>query len=240
MFTTLLLHQRRYDFKYLFELSDYYDRNRDDYYAALRTADRSGDYTEWLVYFLGGFANQMWRIEERVKKLPRQAVEADPNHANHLRNYAVFLKNIHNDMDGAEELYKRAIEADPNNASHLGNYAGLLFGRGNGLQGLDLLGQAVKASADQHDPLLLECEFYLYANGPDHTRNAALSQMKELLAADVRSSGWDFSANIKRAELDGHPSCALLVALAAVISEEAPIGSLDGFEEWRNLESKPS
>ena len=68
MFTTLLLYQRGYDFKYLFELSDYYNQDRDAYYAALRSADRSGDYTQWLTYFLGGFANQMVRIEERVKK----------------------------------------------------------------------------------------------------------------------------------------------------------------------------
>ncbi len=68
MMTTLLLYQRGYDFKYLFELSDYYNRDRDGYYAGLRTADRSADYTEWLEYFLGGFSNQMFRIEERVKK----------------------------------------------------------------------------------------------------------------------------------------------------------------------------
>jgi Fic family protein len=69
MFTTLLLYQRGYDFKYLFELSDYYNQDRDAYYKALRSADRSQDYTDWLTYFLGGFANQMVRIEERVKKL---------------------------------------------------------------------------------------------------------------------------------------------------------------------------
>jgi Fic family protein len=68
MFTTLLLYQRGYDFKYLFELSGYYNDDRDAYYAALRSTDRSGDYTDWLVYFLGGFAYQMMRIEERVLK----------------------------------------------------------------------------------------------------------------------------------------------------------------------------
>jgi Fic family protein len=68
MMTTLLLYQRGYDFKYLFELSEYYNQDRDRYYEGLRTADRSDDYTEWLEYFLGGFSHQMWRIEERVKK----------------------------------------------------------------------------------------------------------------------------------------------------------------------------
>ena len=35
------------------------------------TADRTGDYTECLEYFLGGFSHQMFRIEERVKKKKR-------------------------------------------------------------------------------------------------------------------------------------------------------------------------
>jgi Fic family protein len=67
MFTTLLLYQRGYDFKYLFELSSYYNRDRDAYYAALRTADATGNYTEWLTYFLGGFAYQMVTIQERAR-----------------------------------------------------------------------------------------------------------------------------------------------------------------------------
>ena len=67
MFTTLLLYQRGYDFKYLFDLSSYYNKDRDRYYAALRTADTTGDYTDWLIYFLGGFSLQMVRIKERAR-----------------------------------------------------------------------------------------------------------------------------------------------------------------------------
>ncbi len=68
MFTTLILYQRKYDFKYLFNLSEYYNKDRHRYYDALRTADRTADYTEWLEYFLGGFSNQMMRIEERARE----------------------------------------------------------------------------------------------------------------------------------------------------------------------------
>ena len=67
MFTSMLLYQREYDFKYLFELSDYYNEHRDEYYRALRTADTTGDYTDWLIYFLGGFAYQMVRTQELVR-----------------------------------------------------------------------------------------------------------------------------------------------------------------------------
>lgn len=64
MLTTLLLFQRGYDFKYLFNLSEYYNANRDRYYEALRTADRTGDYTEWLEYFCGGLSLQMYKIRQ--------------------------------------------------------------------------------------------------------------------------------------------------------------------------------
>jgi Fic family protein len=73
MFTTLLLYQRGYDFKYLFELSSYYNRDRDAYYAGLRAADASGDYTEWLTYFLGGFAYQMVGIQALARQGESQA-----------------------------------------------------------------------------------------------------------------------------------------------------------------------
>ena len=69
MFTNLILWARGYDFKYLFNLSSYYDRDRDAYYNALRQADRDGDYTGWLEYFMGGFANQMFTIEAEAKQM---------------------------------------------------------------------------------------------------------------------------------------------------------------------------
>jgi Fic family protein len=67
MLTTLLLSQRGYDFKYLFQLSTYYNQARDDYYSALRAADATGDYTEWLTYFLGGLSYQMMSIEQMTR-----------------------------------------------------------------------------------------------------------------------------------------------------------------------------
>jgi len=66
LFTTMLLYMRGYDFKYLFDLSSYYNHNRDAYYAALRTVDQTGDYTQWLHYFMGGFAKQMFNIRRQA------------------------------------------------------------------------------------------------------------------------------------------------------------------------------
>jgi hypothetical protein len=36
-------------------------------HAALRSADRSGDYTEWITFFLGGFSYQMVRTQALVR-----------------------------------------------------------------------------------------------------------------------------------------------------------------------------
>ena len=79
MLTTLLLYQRGYDFKYLFDLSSYYERNRDKYYDALRAVDRTGDYTPWLQYFLGGLALQMMGIRATAMKAAQGVTATEPS-----------------------------------------------------------------------------------------------------------------------------------------------------------------
>lgn len=78
MLTTLLLYQRGYDFKYLFDLSSYYNNDRDKYYSSLRTADATGDYTAWLEYFVGGFAKQMVGIRMQAKKIAAGLADVAP------------------------------------------------------------------------------------------------------------------------------------------------------------------
>ena len=56
----------------------------------------------------------------------KRAVEADPNNANSLGNYADFLETVRRDYDRAEEMYKRAVEADPKYAWGLRKYAHFL------------------------------------------------------------------------------------------------------------------
>ena len=75
MFTTLILLYRDYDFKYLFDLSSYYNTFRDQYYAALRSADATGDYTYWLEFFLGGFAYQMFTVRTNAHQAAQGLTE---------------------------------------------------------------------------------------------------------------------------------------------------------------------
>jgi tetratricopeptide (TPR) repeat protein len=59
---------------------------------------------------------------DRAQELYERALTANPDHANNLGNYAVFLKNVRKDYDRAQELYERALTANPDHANNLGNY----------------------------------------------------------------------------------------------------------------------
>ena len=56
----------------------------------------------------------------------QRSVEAGPQNATQLGNYAIFLRNNRRITTKAEEYYQRAVEADPKHANILGNYANFL------------------------------------------------------------------------------------------------------------------
>jgi Fic family protein len=66
--TSLILHIRGYDTKKYFTLDEYYDHNRKRYVDALKSADDSGDLTEWLEYFLEGFLISILKVEGEIKR----------------------------------------------------------------------------------------------------------------------------------------------------------------------------
>ena len=74
LLSTLCLYQRGYDFKKLFTISEYYDRNRTDYYEAIQSVRKQEmDMTEWVEYFVRGLSIQL----QEVKKIGKQAIEQD-------------------------------------------------------------------------------------------------------------------------------------------------------------------
>lgn len=59
LLSTLCLYRSGYDFKRLFTISEYYDRNRAAYYRALQTVrEQDLDLTVWLEYFCEGLATR--------------------------------------------------------------------------------------------------------------------------------------------------------------------------------------
>ncbi|PIU01403.1 hypothetical protein COT68_03410 [bacterium (Candidatus Torokbacteria) CG09_land_8_20_14_0_10_42_11] len=70
---TLVLYQRGYDFRRLFALEDYYNRDRSKYYAAINVGknyqERKTDITSWLEYFVKGFKEEIDRVKAQVISL---------------------------------------------------------------------------------------------------------------------------------------------------------------------------
>jgi Fic family protein len=93
---TLILYKNGYDFKRLFSLSEYYDKNRREYYDAIQKVRESGlDMTAWLEYFVRGLKNQMLEVrtkgEEVIKKdiIIENAVRAGLN--DRQKNALIYL-----------------------------------------------------------------------------------------------------------------------------------------------------
>jgi Fic family protein len=70
LLSTLYLYRHGYDIKRLFNISEYYDRNRIDFYNAIQSV-RNNDmnYTSWLDYFTVGLATQLEEAKDRGKAI---------------------------------------------------------------------------------------------------------------------------------------------------------------------------
>lgn len=67
LLSTLCLYRSDYDFKKLFTISEYYDKNRSDYYAALQSVRKNNlDMTEWLEYFTKALMEQLESVQMQV------------------------------------------------------------------------------------------------------------------------------------------------------------------------------
>lgn len=75
LLSTLCLYRKGYDFKQLFTISEYYDRNRADYYNAIQSVrDNQMNLTHWLEYFTHALAEQMREIKLRSESVIRSDV----------------------------------------------------------------------------------------------------------------------------------------------------------------------
>jgi Fic family protein len=74
LLSTLCLYRAGYDFKRLFSISEYYDRDRTAFYGAIQSVRNTGmDMTGWLEYFVAGLSAQL----TEVKELGQQAIRRD-------------------------------------------------------------------------------------------------------------------------------------------------------------------
>ena len=72
LLSTLFLYRSGYDFKRLFAISEYYDRDRPAFYRAIQSVrERDMDLTGWLEYFTQGLATQLDEVKSRGERAIR-------------------------------------------------------------------------------------------------------------------------------------------------------------------------
>ena len=70
LLSTLCLYKAGYDFKRLFTISEYYDRNQPAFYKSIQSVrDNSMDLTVWLDYFITGLETQMIEVKQRGEQV---------------------------------------------------------------------------------------------------------------------------------------------------------------------------
>lgn len=78
---TLILYQRGYDFRKLFALEDYYNKDRPKYYKAINIGktyeERKKDSTSWLEYFVKGFKQEIDNVKANVRTLSLKKIDKD-------------------------------------------------------------------------------------------------------------------------------------------------------------------
>jgi Fic family protein len=75
LLSTLCLYRAGYDFRRLFTISEYYDRDRPAFYRALQSVREGGmDMTPWLEYFVGGLGAQLTEVRGRGEQAIRRDV----------------------------------------------------------------------------------------------------------------------------------------------------------------------
>ena len=90
LLSTLCLYRKGYDFKKLFTISEYYDRNRADYYKAIQSVrENDMDMTGWLEYFSEGLAVQLREIKSLGKQAITQSLLAKEYHLSERQSVAV-------------------------------------------------------------------------------------------------------------------------------------------------------
>ena len=75
LLSTLCLYKAGYDFKRLFSISEYYDRDRTSFYRSIQSVrENDMDMTVWLDYFVTGLETQMIEIKKRGEQVIRRDV----------------------------------------------------------------------------------------------------------------------------------------------------------------------
>lgn len=119
LLSTLCLYRSGYDFKRLFTLSEFYDRDRSAFYAALQSVREHGmDLTGWLDYFVYGLMQQLEEVKRCGELVIRRDVIVREYGLNERQALAVeaLLERGQLGIEGFEalvpEVHRRTLQRD--------------------------------------------------------------------------------------------------------------------------------
>jgi len=99
LLSTLCLYKAGYDFKRLFTISEYYDRDRPAFYKSIQSVrDNDMDMTSWLDYFITGLETQMIEVRDRGEQVIRRDVLVNKHDLNDRQAKAVGYLLQHGKM----------------------------------------------------------------------------------------------------------------------------------------------
>lgn len=119
LLSTLCLYRAGYDFKRLFSISEFYDRDRPAFYSAIQgVRDQGMDLTVWLDYFVEGLATQMAEVTERGKQTIRSEILAKQYGLNERQTAALRFLMEHGKLTIQDyeavspEVNRRSLQRD--------------------------------------------------------------------------------------------------------------------------------
>ena len=119
LLSTLCLYRAGYDFKRLFTISEYYDRDRTAFYQALQGVRRSNmDMTGWVEFFAAGLATQLAEVKRRGETAIRRDTLARRNSLTDRQTLAIGYALEHGSLSIAgfqelcPEISRRTLQRD--------------------------------------------------------------------------------------------------------------------------------
>ena len=95
----MCLYKAGYDFKRLFTISEYYDRDRPAFYKSIQSVrDNAMDMTSWLDYFITGLETQMIEVRDRGEQVIRRDVLVNKHGLNDRQAKAIGYLLQHGKM----------------------------------------------------------------------------------------------------------------------------------------------
>lgn len=126
LLSTLCLYKAGYDFKRLFTISEYYDRDRPTFYKSIQSVRENGmGMTGWLDYFITGLQTQMVEIKERGEQVIRRDVLVQKHSLNErqakaldllMKKGAIHISEVEEICSG---VTRRTLQRDLNNLIEL-------------------------------------------------------------------------------------------------------------------------